>query len=615
MSEKKDFQSKPMPQFRGPGGGPPGGPGGPGMMGGGAKPKNTKGMIKRLWNYLSQNTFLLVLAFIFVIIYCVSTLAASYMIRPIINGILGKAGTAELVHNIVFMAIIYTVSAVCSYLQSRIMLEIAQKALERIRKDLFFALQKLPMKYFDNTDTGDIMSRFTNDVDVINQMLSDTCVQLISGVLTLVTTFAIMLYTNWRLALVTLVVAPLITLVTKAIVKRSRVYYKDQQHIIGELNSYMEESITGQKVIKVFNHEHESIEAFKKLNDDYKVKSFKAQFAGGVMGPVMGTLGQFSYTITACVGGLLCVFNGFDIGGYTIFLNYSKSFNRPISDISMQMNTIFAALAGAERVFEVIDEVPEADDDENTVDLKKIEGNVVLENVYFSYVKSVPILKNICLHARPGQKIAFVGSTGAGKTTITNLLNRFYDIDGGNIIIDGVNIKHIKKDFLRQNIAMVLQDTYLFTGTVADNIRYGRLDATDEEVTQAAKVANAHEFIMRLEHGYNTELTGVGANLSQGQRQLLNIARAVIAKAPILVLDEATGSVDTGTERHIEQALDRLMKTGTTFVIAHRLSTVRNADIIMVLEHGEIIEQGDHQTLLAQKGKYYSLYTGNANLE
>ena len=365
----------------------------------------------------------------------------------------------------------------------------------------------------------------------------------------------------------------------------------------------------------MFCHEQIAEEEFSYLNRDLRDKQIMAQFFGGIMGPVMGNAGQVSYSLTACIGGLLCVLRGFDIGGLTVFVNYSRQFSRPINELSMQMNTIFSALAGAERVFSVMDEEPEPEDEKDAARLTACRGYVRLEDVSFGYEPGKTVLRHVSLYAKPGQKIAFVGSTGAGKTTITNLINRFYDIDEGRITIDGRDIRTIARDDLRRNIAMVLQDTHLFTGTVRENIRYGRLDATDEEVEQAAKTASAHSFIMRLEKGYDTMIEGDGANLSQGQRQLLNIARAAVSKAPILILDEATSSVDTRTEKHIERGMDRLMSERTTLVIAHRLSTVRNADAILVLEHGQIIERGSHEQLLAQGGRYYELYTGKRELE
>ncbi len=605
MAEKQDFSKSAMPGRGGP----------PGMQMERAKLKDSKKTIGRLWGYLSAQKLPLIVAFAFVVANAVLTIVASYLVRPIINGITYGYGAQYILRYLAIMAVVYLVAVFSYYMQSRIMLEIAQKSLAKLRQDLFERLQKLPLRYFDSNNNGDLMSRFTNDVDAISQMLSSTCVQVISGVVTLISTVCVMLYTNWMLTVVTLIIVPVFTVVTRFLSSRSMRYFKEQQKAIGDLNGYIEESISGQKVVKVFNHEQEAVADFAVLNETYKQKSFLAQFLSGSMGPVMGALSLLTYVITACVGGLLCVFAGFDIGGYAIFVNYAKSFSRPISDIFMQINTIFSALAGAERVFEVMDEVPEIEDAPDAVELPNLVGEVVFEHVDFGYRPGKLVLKDISIHAKPSQKIAFVGSTGAGKTTITNLLNRFYDIENGTITIDGVPLRGIKRDFLRQNIAMVLQDTHLFTGTVMENIRYGRLDATDEEVIAAAKVANAHGFIRRLEHGYDTLLEGDGQNLSQGQRQLLNIARAAISKAPILVLDEATSSVDTRTEKHIEQALDRLMETRTTFVIAHRLSTVRNSDEIIVLEHGDIIEQGSHAALLALEGKYHSLYTGASKLE
>ena len=424
-----------------------------------------------------------------------------------------------------------------------------------------------------------------------------------------------MLYTNVTLTVVTVVMIPLMAKAASAVAARSQKYFTAQQASLGAVNGYIEEMVTGQRVVKVFCHEEAAKEEFRLLNRELRGNMIRAQFFGGMMGPVMGNLSQINYGLTACIGGLLCVLRGFDVGGLTVFLNFSRQFSRPINEISMQVSNVFAALAGAERVFAVMDEEPEASNDEDAVVLNPMKGYVTLEHVTFGYNPDKVILKDISLYAKPGQKIAFVGSTGAGKTTITNLLNRFYDIQSGAITIDGVDIRHIKRDELRRSIAMVLQDTHLFTGTVRENIRYGRLDATDEEVIQAARIASAHSFIMRLPHGYDTILEGDGTNLSQGQRQLLNIARAAVSKAPVLILDEATSSVDTRTEKHIEHGMDRLMADRTTFVIAHRLSTVRNADAIMVLEQGEIIERGSHQELLDQKGRYYELYTGRKDLD
>lgn len=451
------------------------------------------------------------------------------------------------------------------------------------------------------------MSRFTNDVDTVGEMLNTTLMQIISGAITIVGTVVLMIYTNWILGLITLIMTPVLTFVSRMIMKKGRNAYKEQQKNLGMLNGFSEEIISGQKVVKVFNHEKIAIDEFDFLNGELQQSQIKAQFRSGIMGPVTHQLCNVSYGIVASVGGLLVALRGFDFGGLAISLNFTRSFNRPINEISMQMNVIFSALAGAERVFEVLDESSEeASADE--VSPEKIEGHIVLDNVSFGYTPDTTVLHNISLYAKPGQRIAFVGSTGAGKTTVTNLLSRFYDIKEGTITVDGIPIERIDRATLRKNVAMVLQDTHLFTGTVRENIRYGRLDATDDEVIEAAKIASAHSFIMNLEHGYDTVLENDGANLSQGQRQLLNIARAAISNAPILVLDEATSSVDTRTERHIEEGMDRIMENKTTFVIAHRLSTVRTANAIMVLEKGRIVERGDHEELLKLGGRYYDLY-------
>ena len=619
-----------------PAGGPPmGGPGhGPGgrharAMGG--KPKETKQTIKRLLGYLGKDKKHVIIALVCVVISSLSTLAGSYMLSPIINGITETydkaskaAGDAGVIINeglktlglgILLMLAIYGIGVISMYLQQRIMIGVSQRALKTLRKDLFDHIQTLPVRYFDTNATGDIMSRFTNDVDVVGEMLNNTVIQLIQGFISIVGTVSIMLYMNVWLALLTILLVPLMLKAGGSIAKRSSKYYRQQQSALGKLNGYIEETVTGQKVVKVFCHEEKAVAEFTDLNNDLRKKQVKAQFLGGIMGPVMGNIGQVSYGITACVGGLFCLAGRLSLGGLTVFVNYSRQFSRPINEISMQINTIFSALAGAERVFKVMDEEPEEADKSDAVEMTNVKGEVIMEDVSFGYNPDKVILKHINLYAHAGQKVAFVGSTGAGKTTITNLLNRFYDIQEGKITIDGRDIKDYARKSLRSHIAMVLQDTHLFTGTVRENIRYGRPDATDEEVEQAAKTASAHSFIMRLENGYDTMLEGDGINLSQGQRQLLNIARAAVSKAPILVLDEATSSVDTRTEMHIDHGMERLMKNRTTFFIAHRLSTVRNADCIMVLEQGEIIERGTHEQLLAEKGRYYQLYTGAVELD
>ena len=612
----------------GPGGGRPGGhgPGGPGVGPGrqrvrmGGKPKDSAQTIRRLMQYINEDKAKIAVAFICILLNTGATLAGSYMLRPIINIYIAptdgsRGNAAGLFFSLVVLAMIYFTGVCANYLQAKVMLTVAQNALVKLRNDLFTKMQSLPLRYYDTNSNGDLMSRFTNDVDTIGNMLSSTLVQLFSGVLSLVGTLVLMIYTNIYLTVITLIMIPLMMRAGGAVARRSQKYFSAQQYSLGALNGYIEETITWQKIVKVFCHEEVAEEEFSILNQELRDNQIRAQFFGGIMGPVMGNLSQVNYSLTACIGGLLCVVKNFDVGGLTVFLNFSRQFSRPINEISMQVSNVFSALAGAERVFRVMDEEPEAADLPQAKVLEPMKGFVRLEDVSFGYNPEKTILKHISLYAKPGQKIAFVGSTGAGKTTITNMLNRFYDIQSGEITIDGVNIREIARENLRKNIAVVLQDTHLFTGTVRENIRYGRLDATDEEVVQAAKTASAHSFIMRLPDGYDTLLEGDGANLSQGQRQLLNIARAAISKAPILILDEATSSVDTRTEKHIEHGMDRLMKDRTTFVIAHRLSTVRNANAIMVLENGEIIERGDHDDLVAQHGRYYQLYTGLSELE
>ena len=630
-------------------GGPMGGP--PRGRSFKGKPKNTKATILRLLSYVGKYKFRLVFVLLCMLLTTVSSLCGGYLVAPIINKIaqiispdsVFKFSLAEqfaydviedfsntavvrffsdatseitvyIVAALIILASVYLISVISSYTQARIMLSVSQGAIENIRNDLFSKLQTLPIKYFDSNPTGEVMSRFTNDVDNIDVMLNNSLTSIVSGSISLLGTFVFMLTTNVWLTMITVIFIPVFIFGGGIIGKRSSRFFGAQQSALGAVNGYIEESVSGQKVIKVFNHEDVCIEEFKTMNEDLRDKQFKAQFWGGIMGPIMGNMSQVCYSITVGVGGILMCLTGFAPGALTVFAGYSKQFSMPINQISMQVSTIFAALAGAERVFKVMDADPETPDAVDAI-FDEIVGDVVLKDVTFGYVEGKTVLKNISLYAHPGQKIAFVGSTGAGKTTITNLLNRFYDINDGEILIDGKPLKSFSREYLRKNIAMVLQDTHLFTGTVMENIRYGRLDATDDEVIAAAKTASAHSFIMRLENGYDTVLEGDGANLSQGQRQLLNIARAALSKAPILVLDEATSSVDTRTERHIEHGMDRLMKNRTTFVIAHRLSTVRNANAIMVLEKGEIIERGTHEDLLAMKGRYYELYTGVRELD
>ncbi len=625
----------------------PGGMMGPGPGGRGGKNrgpmklekgKNTSGSIKRVFSYISQDKMKLVFVLLCAVISTVSSLGGSYVLRPVINNLVDKNTTKSekvemLILGLIVMGAIYMAGVVTSYIQQKVMIKVSQNAIQRIRNDLFDKLQRLPVKYHDTHTHGELMSRFTNDLDSVGEMLNNTLVHLFTGVITIIGTLILMFTTNWILAIVVILTIPFMTLAGGAVGSKSRKYYGGQQRALGAVNGYIEEMVTGQKVVKVFCHEDEAVRDFEILSDELRSNQVNAQFFGGIMGPVMNGLSQISYTITGVVGGILCLTRGFDIGGLTVFTQYSKQFARPVNEISMQVNTIFSALAGAERVFAVMDEPMEdrnkqlkklytkeeyeklSEDEKANENNVLIHGDVELKNVSFGYVPEKTVLKNIDVFARPGQQVAFVGSTGAGKTTITNLINRFYDIDEGQITIDGIDIKDIDKDSLRGHIAMVLQDTHLFTGTVRENIRYGRLDATDEEVEAAAKTASAHSFIKRLANGYDTIIEGDGANLSQGQRQLLNIARAAISKAPMLILDEATSSVDTRTEKHIQHGMNRLMNDRTTFVIAHRLSTVRNVDCIMVLEQGEIIERGTHDELLAKKGRYYQLYTGAVELD
>ena len=592
------------------------------------KPKNTKATAKRLFSYLEQEKHKIAAAFVCVVVSSASTLCGSYLLRPIINGLIDSTKTSQqkitsLMAGLALMAVVYVLGVGATYLQGRIMISVSQGTLKRIREHLFRKVQKLPVRYFDTNPTGDIMSRFTNDVDIIGEMLNSTLVQIFSGTITLIGTLALMLYTNWVLAVVTIVVSPIIAKIGTAIAGKSRKYFMKQQTDLGKVNGYIEETVTGQKVVKVFNYEENVVNEFSELNQSLRNSQVKAQFISGIMGPCMNAMSQVNYTLTACVGSIIAFasrwgggvpFSALDIGGLTVFVNYSRQFSRPINELAQQVTNIMSALAGAERVFNVMDEAEEIDDGKKLV-LDKVHGDVLVEGVTFGYNPDKIILKDVSVFAHPGQKIALVGSTGAGKTTITNLITRFYNINKGKITIDGVDIKDISLECLRENIAMVLQDTHLFTGTIMENIRYGRLSATDEEVRQAAKTSCADMFIKNMPEGYDTMLKGDGSNLSQGQRQLLNIARAALSKAPILVLDEATSSVDTRTEKHINEGMDALMEDRTTFVIAHRLSTIRNADAIMVLENGEIIERGTHEELLEKKGRYFELYTGLKELD
>lgn len=631
---------------------------GPGMKRGNhrfQKPKNVKKTVLRLFGYLSKRKWLLILVVVMVLLSTLGMVSASYFIRVIVDDYLQpmlaagpeNADFGPLIHMLLRMAILFALSAAASYGYARIMLILSQSTVNIIRRDLFDAMQDLPISYFDTHTHGELMSRYTNDVDTVRNFLSMGFVQTISSLVSVVATFGMMLFLSFRLTVLMLVAIAVMLVIIKKMGGKSSRYFRAQQKALGAANGFIEETIEGQKVVKVFNHEQKSIEAFSALNDELQSAATSANTYASALMPIMGNFSHVVYAAIAAAGGVFVIGNTLSVGTVLSFLQYTRSFTQPLTNLSQQFNNILSALAGAERIFDVIDQKPETDEGyvtlvnakytengeltecpehtglwawkhkhtaDGSVTYKKLEGDVEFEHVTFSYDGKKTVLNDISLYAKPGQKIAFVGSTGAGKTTITNLLNRFYEIQDGKIRYDGINIQKIKKADLRRSLAMVLQDTHLFTGTVEDNIRYGNLDATHEQIVEAAKLANADDFITRLPQGYDTVITGDGANLSQGQRQLLAIARAAVADPPVLVLDEATSSIDTRTEHLIEQGMDKLMQGRTVFVIAHRLSTVRNADAIMVLEHGEIIERGDHDDLLRQKGKYYQLYTGQFEL-
>ena len=600
--------------------------------GGFQKPQNMGKTLRRLLGYLTKNPLPLVLVFLCLLCSVGTNLAGTYMIRGIINDFIwtGCTDYAGLGFGILKLIVVYLLGSAATYAQSAVMVRLAQRGVNRLRYDLFDRLQELPLSFFDRHPHGELMSRFTNDADNVQMALEQSVVSMISSCLMFVGLVVMMLVVNWKLFLVSAAVLALTMAVFKALGGKSRKYYRDQQTALGQVNGNIQEMIEGLKVVKAFTHEEQAKADFKVLNETYRDAAQKANFYSTTIMPISGNLMNVSYALTACFGGALAVLQGFDLGGMIVFLNLARQVGQPLNQISQHMTAVLSALAGAERIFAVMDAQPEVDagkvhltrvdhhhwawkkEDGTLVPLK---GDVRFENVDFSYVPGKPILKGISLYATPGQKIAFVGSTGAGKTTITNLINRFYEIEGGRITYDGIDVRDIAKDDLRSSLGMVLQDTHLFTGTVMDNIRYGRLNATDEECVAAAKTANAHSFIRRLPQGYQTVVTGDGANLSQGQRQLLAIARAAVADPPVMILDEATSSIDTRTERNIEKGMDALMEGRTVFVIAHRLSTVRNSNCIVVIEHGQIEEKGDHAALLAEKGRYYSLYTGQFQLD
>ncbi len=636
MAEKKPIS---VQRPGGAGHGPGGGPGRHGYQ----KPKDLKGTLAKLMRYLGRYKAALCLVAVLLVISSACTVGGSYLIKPLINDYILPGDFPGLAKMLAFMGCVYVVGAVCSFGYARIMVHVSQNTVAKIRSDLFDRMQSLPLKYFDTHTHGELMSRYTNDIETVSEALNNSFGSLISCTLNFVGTIAMMIVLSPTLTLITFIMLVVMLGVVKVIGGRSRRYFASQQAAIGAVNGYIEEMIEGQKVIKVFNHEEAAVAGFAGLNENYRQAATRAQAYAGAMMPAMGNLSYINYAITCCVGAMMAIGGStFGLGDLGAFLQYTRQVSQPITQISQQVNTILAAVAGAERVFEVMETEPEVDEgkvklvrvtedrsgalQEASYDtgewawkkpdgtLVPLRGDVRFDHVVFGYDPRKTILHDISLYAKPGQKIAFVGSTGAGKTTITSLINRFYEIQSGTITYDGIDVRDIEKDSLRRSLGVVLQDTHLFTGTVADNIRYGRLDATDEEVEAAARLAGADTFIRHLPHGYDTVLSGDGGNLSQGERQLLNIARAACANPPVLILDEATSSIDTRTEKIIEKGMDRLMAGRTVFVIAHRLSTVRNAKAIMVLEQGSIIERGDHDDLIAQKGRYYQLYTGQAEL-
>ena len=587
------------------------------------KPKHLGYTIRALLSYLGRHKFLLLAVAVLVTISALANLLGTYMIRPVVNN-LATGGMEALLRGVAITALIYLAGALAAWGYTQTMVKAAQKVLYDIRRDLFAHLQKLPLRFFDTRRHGDVMSYFTNDVDTISDALNNSFAMVIQSFIQVAGTLTMLFILNWRLTLVVAVCYVVMFLYIRYSGKRSKAYYNKQQRALGDLDGYIEEMVAGQKVVKVFNHEKANLRTFREKNEALRRAGTGAQSYAATMIPAVVSISYINYAIVAALGGYMAMAGMTDVGSLASYLVFVRQAAMPINQFTQQTNFLLAALAGAERVFEAMDQTPEVDDGQVRLEKRDggwvwrkpdgsevpLRGDVRFEGVTFGYDAGHPILKDISLFAKPGQKIAFVGSTGAGKTTITNLINRFYDVQKGRVTYDGIDVKDIRKDDLRRSLGMVLQDTHLFTGTIADNIRFGKLDATMEEVEKAAKIANADSFIRRLPQGYDTMVTADGANLSQGQRQLLAIARAAVADPPVLILDEATSSIDTRTEALIEKGMDQLMEGRTVFVIAHRLSTVRNADAIMVLEQGQIVERGSHEDLLAQQGEYYQLYNG-----